>query len=359
MPLRTNGLAVLAITTLLAVKGAEATVQRTFVASTGNDANACSLVAPCRGFTAAVTQTSPGGEVIVLDSAGYGVVTITKSVSLIAPAGIYAGVSVSSGDGITVNAPGAVVVLRGLAINGQGGQRGIHLQNAARLRVEACVISRMSGDGIAHSAPNAELIVLDSIIRDNGGFGLNVTADTSITLDHVRSEHNQASGLGLVGVSSEANATITDSIFSHNGGNGIVADAPAGTKTFITVERSAMSSNVGAGFWATTLNAGAKVYATLMRDVINRNGADGVLLTGTSPGYVNATLGANAIQGNMGDGIGAHGASNAAAGENSIGPNTGYSLSCDSGFVFRTQGNNIGDNNTNSVFSCLFTDVGF
>jgi len=64
---------------------AAATAQRTFVASTGNDAAPCSLAQPCRGFARAITQTNAGGEVIVLDSAGYGPVTITKSVSLIAP----------------------------------------------------------------------------------------------------------------------------------------------------------------------------------------------------------------------------------------------------------------------------------
>ena len=39
----------------------------------------------------------PAEQVIVLDSAGYGPVTITQAVSIIAPAGVYAGVSVSRG----------------------------------------------------------------------------------------------------------------------------------------------------------------------------------------------------------------------------------------------------------------------
>ena len=95
--------------------------QRAFVASNGNDAGPCSITAPCRGFTEAVSKTNAGGEVVVLDSAGYGAVTINKSISIIAPPGVYAGVSVLSGNGITVNAPGATVALRGLSINGQGG----------------------------------------------------------------------------------------------------------------------------------------------------------------------------------------------------------------------------------------------
>ena len=139
----------------LAPADAAATVQRTFVASTGNDANPCSLAQPCRGFARAITQTSPSGEVIVLDSAGYGPVTITKSVSLIAPAGIHAGITVISGDGITVNVPNGVVVLCGLTISGQGGANGIILLAASRLRIENCVISNMGMNGVLFSATGA------------------------------------------------------------------------------------------------------------------------------------------------------------------------------------------------------------
>ena len=76
--------------------------QRTFVASFGSDSAACALAAPCRGFAAAILKTDPGGEVIVLDSAGYGPVTIAKSVAIVAPPGIYAGVSALTGDGIVI-----------------------------------------------------------------------------------------------------------------------------------------------------------------------------------------------------------------------------------------------------------------
>src|SRR5262245_22786913 len=94
-----------------------AAVQRTFVGQNGLDINPCSITQPCRSFGAAIGRTVPGGEVIVLDSAGYGVVTITQSVSIIAPQGVYAGISVMSGQtGITVNGAGIIVVLRGLSI---------------------------------------------------------------------------------------------------------------------------------------------------------------------------------------------------------------------------------------------------
>ena len=98
--------------------------QRTFVASNGVDTNPCSLAAPCRSFGAAVTAVAAGGEVVVLDSAGYGAVTIAKSVSIVAPPGLYAGVSVASGTGVTVDGAGINVVIRGLSITNQGGNVG-------------------------------------------------------------------------------------------------------------------------------------------------------------------------------------------------------------------------------------------
>src|SRR5215467_9895859 len=64
------------LVTLLA-SAAPAQVQRTFVSGLGNDANPCSRTAPCRTFTQAMSQTNSGGEVIVLDSAGYGPTSIT------------------------------------------------------------------------------------------------------------------------------------------------------------------------------------------------------------------------------------------------------------------------------------------
>ncbi len=332
--------------------------QRTFVASTGNDTHACSLPQPCRTFAAAIARTSPLGEVIVLDSAGYGAVTINKSVSIIAAPGVYAGVSVFTGDGITVDAPGAVVALRGLSINGQGGAIGINLQHAARLYVESCVISGMGSNGILHAAPNAELSVLDTIVRNTLGTGIGVAANTSVVLDHVRSEHNQYDGFYIVAGTTEATATITDSIFAWNGGNGISVDTAFNVTTYVQVEHSAMANNGGAGFLAAASLSGAKAQVTLTRNAINRNGGDGVLLSGPAPGYVAGFLSENAIQANKGDGIRAHEQAYTSASANTVNGNDGADLSCDgSSYRFNTLGNN----NANVQVSngiCMFTVSG-
>ena len=126
--------------------------QRTFVSTSGLDTSiSCALQAPCRGFTKALTLTDPGGEIIVLDSGGYGSVTINKNVSIISPSGVYAGVTVFvATDGITVAPPAAKVALRGLSINGQGGNNGIRVQSG-EVNIESTVISNVgaAGDSIS------------------------------------------------------------------------------------------------------------------------------------------------------------------------------------------------------------------
>jgi len=74
------GRTLIAVLVVLCSASAFATAQRTFVASNGNDANSCGRTDPCRSFAAAIAQTNANDEVVAIDSAGYGLVTITQSV---------------------------------------------------------------------------------------------------------------------------------------------------------------------------------------------------------------------------------------------------------------------------------------
>jgi hypothetical protein len=94
-------LTAVALAVTIASTDAYALSNRTFVSGNGNDSNPCSIAAPCRSFAGAIAQTSPGGEIAVLDTAGYGAVTITKAVSIVNEEGVEAGITVTSGDGIT------------------------------------------------------------------------------------------------------------------------------------------------------------------------------------------------------------------------------------------------------------------
>ena len=341
---------VVALTGIALAGHASATLQRTFVGSTGVDTNACSITAPCRGFTAAVAKTTAGGEVIVLDSAGYGPVMITKSISLMAPTGIYAGVTVFSGDGITVNGPGIIVVLRGLSINGQGGGYGILLEQAAHLRIENCVISNMGNGGLLHLANGADLTMLDTIVRDNRLTGILVSADTSVVLDHVRSERNGIDGFTMASTSVGIQATITASTFAYNGRHGVfvLTNMPS-ADTFVLIDRSVLAENVANGFILDGTSAGA--HGSLTRNAIHRNRGVGASVLGGFNYNVYVTTSENAISGNEYGGIHADGALVFLyAGANNM-VNYGLSFKQSSGAFFGSHRNNFGAFATSGTIS--------
>src|SRR5216117_1866651 len=121
---------------------------RTFVSGLGSDANPCTRLSPCRSFQRAHDVVVAGGEVIAVDSAGYGPITITKSVSIIGD-GNYAGINTSSGNGVTIVTAGITVNLRSLIIAGLGtATNGINVTSVGNLHVEECVISGFAGLGI-------------------------------------------------------------------------------------------------------------------------------------------------------------------------------------------------------------------
>src|SRR5919199_1901152 len=94
---------------------AEAQATRTWVSGTGDDVNPCSRTAPCKTFAGALSKTAAGGEINCLDPAGYGAVTINKSLTI--DCHFTEGGVLASGNGITVNALSTDnVVLRGLDI---------------------------------------------------------------------------------------------------------------------------------------------------------------------------------------------------------------------------------------------------
>jgi hypothetical protein len=204
-----------------------ALVQRTFVsAASGNDANPCTRTAPCRNFAAAIAQTQPGGEVIVLDSGGYGTVTITQAVSIVAPPGVYAGISVFSGTGITINAgPSDTVTISGLTFNGLGGTDGIDYNSGAALHVENSVFKGLSGAGISGEplSTGGSLVVDDSLFTRSGTEGVVVGAPsgtTRATIEHCRFED----GFEGVLAGPNANVVVRDSVATGNSSVGFFVD---------------------------------------------------------------------------------------------------------------------------------------
>jgi hypothetical protein len=158
-----------------------------------------------------VTAVAAGGEVIVLDSAGYGPVTLTKSVSLIAPAGVYAGVTVTMNDGIDVNAPGGVVNLVGLNItNVSSGIAGVSMINAAQLHIERLVVTGFLDEAALkfHPGSDGRFTVRDSELRFNfTAIDVSFVAEGSV--DHVRMDDDD---YGVI-IQDTGKITVRDSVF--------------------------------------------------------------------------------------------------------------------------------------------------
>jgi hypothetical protein len=285
---------------------AHALAQRTFVASTGNDANACTLAAPCRSFGAAIAQVMPAGIVAVLDSAGYGPVDVNMSVSIIAPEGVYAGITVAPTgfqSGVFISVGNFNVTLRGLTISGSNGDPdGILAENSGTLNVDSCIISNTArGIYVSASGP-LKLSVRDTVIRDPSQEGMIISGGSGLVqgvVDHVHVDRAGASGIA---VSSTTNVevrnvvensfaagvrivvfsmtevgflTVTNSLVSRNGTGGVFAFANHGAVTLVA-NGNTVTSNGNAGISGSGFNGGtATVFASRNTVTLNPVGMDG------------------------------------------------------------------------------------
>ena len=127
----------LALLACLSIGAADASAQalRTWVSGVGDDANPCSRTAPCKTFAGAIGKTAAGGVIGVLDPAGYGAVTITKSITIDGNGQVASILNAGGVSGVLVNAaPTDVVVLRNLQINGFGtGTNGVRFLKGSAL----------------------------------------------------------------------------------------------------------------------------------------------------------------------------------------------------------------------------------
>ncbi|MBI3148359.1 MAG: right-handed parallel beta-helix repeat-containing protein [Betaproteobacteria bacterium] len=272
--------------------------QRTFVSTTGNDANTasnCGPATPCRGFAAALTVTDVGGEILAVGSGGYGPVALTKSVSIIAAPGVYAGVSVFGGSGITIATAGVSIVLRGLTINGLGGSSGVSMTNGTKLSVENCVISNFTGGQGIDVNTAATVRVVDSLFRDNST-GISVrygaTADISntklvgnaygiwtegvaagTTTTSVSDSVVTGSGTaGIAAVGSLAGATARTEVIRttvSNGGTGVLSQATAGTAVMTLSESMVTGNTTGL---AQSASGGTATFNSLTNNTVSDNG---------------------------------------------------------------------------------------
>ena len=227
---------------------------RTWVSGVGDDVNPGSRTAPCKTFAGAISKTEAGGEIDVLDSGGFGALTITKSITIDGGKNL-AGVLVSGTNGFVIQAAATdKVILRHLTFDGTnlGGLNGIRIVSAGVVDIEDCVIENFSGHGIDFEPTNAgaHLFVENTVTRGCAKDGVNIQPNNvaaTASLDHVQSEDNN------VGFVSTAN-------------------------TVVNITNSLACGNITNGFQASSTSAAA--HMNLQNDIANNNGMVGVGVSG-------------------------------------------------------------------------------
>jgi hypothetical protein len=247
---------------------------RTFVSGTGTDAGMCSRVAPCRSFAYALLQTVAGGEITVLDPGGYGAVTINESVSIVNDGVGEAGVTVSSGNAITISTgSSAVVNLRGLTLVGlPGSGEGILFNATGTLNVQNCVIGGFGGDGMGLEPTGpATFNVADTVVSNAVGDGVAVETNGAGTVNATFTRVQalgDAAGFLVNGANSTGavNATIANSTTSNNSFGVTVEGNSGAAVTQVMVSGTVINNNGTAIF-----EDGANSTTYLTKDAIAGN----------------------------------------------------------------------------------------
>jgi Right handed beta helix region len=262
---------------LTSLNSAQAATLRVFVSATGNDSNPCTVALPCRSFAAAQIALTAGGEIDVLDPAGYGQVFITKALSIQGHG--FAGVSVgSAADAITIDA-GATdkVSLRGLLIDGAAiGRNGILFRTGGTLDIQDTVIRNFTNDGILFQPSAASaLFISDTRIVANAVFGIaigipvvNPNAVITGVIDHAVIEDNGNDGLLFQSGPKNVSVTISDSVISNNAGHGIVVAALATSPTDVMLRNSVVANN---GLNGLFVNVSSAAVLRVTKSTITRN----------------------------------------------------------------------------------------
>jgi hypothetical protein len=289
--LTTAVLAAIALLALMPAGTAQAqTTMTSYIASTGDDGNACSHSAPCLSFARAISAAFGGGEVRCVDQIAFGnslpAVTITKSITIDCR-GIYGAADRTGGDtGFIINGAGINVTLRGLNIsgddlgNGLGGANiGINIQRAASVHIEDCTIrgftaNASQGIRIAPTAGFTTVTITDTVLNNNGlGIFALGAQGLLVNLRHVEMYNNAFGGFRASGANGGVFVNIVDSTANANGTNGFVA---TGGPVVMDIQRSNASLNQQSGILAD--GAGTKI--TIGASTVTANGTGFALTNG-------------------------------------------------------------------------------
>lgn len=268
---------------------------RTWISGHGADQAGCGPVAsPCRTLQYAHDQTSAGGEINILDPAGYGAVAITKAMVIVNEGVGVAGVlAPAAANAITINAgTSEKVILRGLTIEGGGaGYNGVAFFSGRALEINNCSAQGFyagttdAGNGIliAPSSGQADIVISHTVTSNNGFNGIYLTtpagstANVRMTVVHSEAFRN-AWGIAARNTTTAAVThvvNIANTVASHNTGNGYYLQANQGRITMHLDNSHAFfngTSGVYANGPATVLYIGRTVVTNNERGIILNSG---------------------------------------------------------------------------------------
>lgn len=288
------------ISSLVYIAPVHAQATRTWVSGVGDDANPCSRTAPCKTFAGAISKTATGGEINCLDPAGYGAVTITKSITIDC-AGTNGSILSANVTGIIVNGAGAVVTLRNLSINGAATTtgNGIRIINAGAVNIDHCRIgnflgaSPSNGRGIViETSLNVRVAVMDSQLWNNNFIGIHsnpTSGNVTLSVHGVTIEHGGGTGIQL-----HQNTTATidhTTITDHAVGAAITVEL---SNNATMISNSNLSNNQ---FGIFNGNGGAPT-TRLSNTIITGNTTAGLSINN---GSLVISHGNNSIRGNAGN----------------------------------------------------------
>lgn len=233
---------------------------RTWVSGVGDDVNPCSRTAPCKTFAGAISKTATNGEINCLDPAGYGTLTIVKSITIDCSY-TYGSVLASSTTGFLINFDSftdtnKTVRIRGLTFNGAStGVNGIRILGAtnalgSEVDIENVVIDGfLAGTGRAISderTSGGELSVTDSYLSNVAGICIGMLTGSvrkDAIIDNVTAVN---CNIGLF-AGNLVKASVTNSTFSLNAQIGINADSGSEVNTdYSTISGNATGVTVAA-----------------------------------------------------------------------------------------------------------------
>ena len=280
----TASLAAIGLGLIPAQSWAVGIASRVWVSGHGTDTTGCGApTAPCRSLQYAHDNVVvAGGEIDILDPAGYGAITITKSISIVNDGVGTAGVQASSADAIAIDAgPSDSVYLRGLNIDGQndGALVGIQFNSGGELTVANCVLRHFANAGIffVPSSGPAKAQISNTTLSDNGLAGIYLTGgeNTSINvvLDRVSADNNPF-GVHLYGAGDTGTVQLVmNSLEASSSGIGVLI-ATDRVNTFVEMHESTVSLNslVGLDVQGQAWVHLAKSYLTFNDQGILNNG---------------------------------------------------------------------------------------